>query len=105
MSGPDPATEEKLLQYVECALALNPLDDSAAIIHSRSRLLGLAAAAPASAVAAPLRDVGQDRQKLLDRVELLRRKFWKEPLPQLRSALDQLHADEFPDIDAVVRRL
>ena len=48
---PSAAASEKLLQYVERALRSNPLEESAAIIRRRNRLLGLepAASAPAAA--------------------------------------------------------
>jgi hypothetical protein len=105
MSSADPAAYEKLLQYVERALALNPLDDSAAIIRRRSRLLGLEAPPPTKAPTARVSDPGRDRQRLLERLEAIRATFWTAPLAQLRASLEQLDASEFPDIQAVVRRL
>jgi hypothetical protein len=105
MSSADANAHEKLLQYVERALALNPLDDSAAIIRRRSRLLGLEAPAPAKAAVTPARDPGRERQRFLERLEAIRATFWTAPLVQLRASLEQLDASEFPDVHAAVRRL
>ena len=65
------AAYERSVAYIEQALRLNPLNDSATVIRRRNRLLGLEAASPlasstvAVAKGAPVRDVAAERQKLL----------------------------------------
>jgi hypothetical protein len=105
MSSSEAGANEKLLQYVERALRTNPLEESAAIIRRRSRLLGLEAAPTKLTAARPAIDPGVQRQTLLKRVEAIRAGFWTMQLGALRESLAQLDAKDFPDVDAVVRRL
>lgn len=110
MSSPEAGANEKLLQYVERALLTNPLEESAAIIRRRNRLLGLeaaptSAAAPAAKATAPSVDPALQRQRLLKQIETLRAGFWSMELTSLRGQIDALDASDFPDVDAVVRRL
>lgn len=105
MSSAEPSVNEKLLQYVERALRTNPLEESAAIIRRRSRLLGLETPAIALAEAKPTIDPAVQRQKLIKRIESLRAGFWSMDLGTLRDSIANLDASEFPDIEAVVRRL
>jgi hypothetical protein len=63
------------------------------------------ASTSAAASARPAVDPAQQRQFLLKRLESIRTTFWSAPLPALRESLAQLQADDFPDIESVVRRL
>lgn len=103
MSSAEPIVNEKLLQYVEQALRTNPLEESAAIIRRRSRLLGLETHAIAEAK--PPVDPAVQRQKLIKRIESLRAGFWSMDLGALRDSIANLDANDFPDVEAVVRRL
>jgi hypothetical protein len=106
MSSAAPSDNDKLLQYVERALRQNPLQESAAIIRRRNRLLGLGAAvAPAASGRQSSIDSGAQRQTLLKQIETIRTGFWTMELGTLRESLARLDAKEFPDVDAVVRRL
>jgi hypothetical protein len=110
MSSSEAGANEKLLQYVERALLTNPLEESAAIIRRRNRLLGLeptpASATPAAKQAqTPAVDPAVKRQHLLKRIETIRAGFWSMDLTSLRGQIDALDAGDFPDVDAVVRRL
>ncbi|WP_428307815.1 hypothetical protein [Lacipirellula sp.] len=106
MSSAPPSDNDKLLQYVERALRQNPLQESAAIIRRRNRLLGLeAAVTPKASGGSGSVDPGAQRQTLLKQIEKIRATFWTMKLDTLRESLAQLDAKEFPDVDAVVRRL
>jgi hypothetical protein len=124
MSSPKEAAYERAVQYLEQTLRLNPLNDGAMIIRRRSRLLGLEAPAAKSAVgnaggaggargapmagsaiAAPVMDVAAARQKQLARIEDIRGRFWTTPLPMLKTSLEKMSSNEFPDIQSVVKRL
>jgi hypothetical protein len=106
MSSAAPSDNDKLLQYVERALRQNPLQESAAIIRRRNRLLGLeTAVTPAAARGQGSVDPGVQRQTLLKQIETIRAGFWTMKLDTLRESLARLDAKEFPDVDAVVRRL
>ena len=106
MSSAAPSDNDKLLQYVERALRQNPLQESAAIIRRRNRLLGLEkAVAPAAGGRQNSVDPGVQRQTLLKQIETIRAGFWTMQLGTLRESLARLDAKEFPDVDAVVRRL
>lgn len=105
MSSSEPSVNEQLLQYVERALRTNPLEESAAIIRRRSRLLGLEGGPTKQAAAKPLIEPGVQRQNLIKRIESLRAGFWTMQLGTLRESLAQLDAENFPDVEAVVRRL
>jgi hypothetical protein len=125
MSSPKEAAYERAVQYLEQTLRLNPLNDSATIVRRRSRLLGLEATPAKSAVAQgaaatgavakrgavdgnvvePVGDVAAVRQKQLARIEVIRSRFWTTPLPMLKTSLEKLSADDFPDIQSAVRRL
>ena len=110
MSSPEAGANEQLLQYVERALRTNPLQESAAIIRRRNRLLGLeptptSAATTARQAQKPAIDPTVKRQELLKRIETIRAGFWSMELVSLRSQIQNLDAGDFPDVDAVVRRL
>ena len=110
MSSPEAGPNEKLLQYVERALRTNPLEESATIIRRRNRLLGLepphaSATAATKQAQTPAVDPAVKRQKLLKRIEMIRAGFWTMELVSLRGQIDNLDASDFPDVDAVVRRL
>lgn len=110
MSSPEAGANEKLLQYVERALRTNPLQESAAIIRRRNRLLGLeptptSATTTAKQAQTPAVDPTVKRQELLKRIETIRAGFWSMELVSLRSQIQNLDAGDFPDVDAVVRRL
>lgn len=106
MSNAAPSNNDKLLLYVERALRQNPLQESAAIIRRRNRLLGLEAAVTSAASGGQSSvDAGVQRQTLLKQIETIRASFWTMELGTLRESLARLDAKEFPDVDAVVRRL
>lgn len=105
MSSAEPIVNEKLLQYVEQALRTNPLEQSAAIIRRRSRLLGLETPAVPQPAAKAAVDPGVQRQTLMKRIESIRAGFWTMPLGALRESIAKLDAADFPDVEAVVRRL
>jgi hypothetical protein len=105
MSSAEATREEKLLQYVERALLQNPLEDSAAIIRRRSRLLGLEAAVARSTEVAGAGNPAVERQAVLKRIEAIRSTFWSASLPELRASLAELKDQPLPDIQSTVKRL
>jgi hypothetical protein len=108
MSSPAPETHQKLLRYLEHALRQNPFEESAAIIHRRSQVLGLRTAPKEAVQTIAAAPVSQQRQQLLQRLEQVRATFWTAPLATLRSSLQDLETragQSFPDIQAATRRL
>jgi hypothetical protein len=105
MSSSDAAAKEKLLQYVERALVQNPLEESAAIIRRRSRLLGLEPAIARTSETATEANPAVERQAVLKRIEAIRSTFWKAPLAELRASLAELKSQTLPDIQSAVGRL
>lgn len=104
MSDAKAQARQRAIDYMVQLLQMNPVHEGAAIIAVRSEALGLTKKAvpqPAPTVD----DQKEDRRKLLDQLEALRKQFWTMPLDALNQQLGALNGQGFADLEAAVKRL
>jgi hypothetical protein len=95
---------QRCIAYLVEALQSNPMEQGAAIIDRRSRLLGLQQVRSPGAETYGALGQRQRRQATLRRLEQVRANFWVMPLDALQRELAELKS-EFPDLRAAVDRL
>lgn len=104
MSDAKVQARQRAIDYMVQLLQMNPVHEGAAIIAVRNDALGLTKKAPPQP-AVPVDVQKEDRRKLLDQLEALRRQFWTMPLDALNQQLSALDGQGFADLEAAVKRL